>query len=248
MKYIHFFFAYVIFAIELILSIFFCIIPANLMKLFGAKEASKNWYKKFAHILAAQVLFLLNVKVHIIGEENLPKNTNNLAFVANHQSLLDFVTILGKFNFTPVPIAKIEVLRMPFIRSYAKGLDSILIDRKSPKSAMEAIHVATDRLVAGEQCIIFPEGTRSKNGQIGELKSGSYKMALRANSTLVPLVLNGTRAALEDKKGWHRYHVYVQVLPCVSLGELDKFEKKAVAEKVSSDIVAAYSKLPTIRK
>ncbi len=248
MKYIHYFFAYIIFIIELVLSVFFCIIPANIMKLFGAKKASKNWYKKFAHALASQVECLLNVKVHVIGEENLPKDTGNLAFVANHQSLLDIVLIYGTLHLSPVPIAKVEVLKMPFIRSYAKGLDTILIDRKSPKSSMAAIHEATDRLVAGDQCIIFPEGTRSKNGKIGELKSGSYKMALRANSTLVPIVINGTRAALEEKKGWHRYHVYVQVLPPVSLGELDKFEKKAIAEQVSADIVSAYSNLPAIKK
>lgn len=248
MKYIHYFFAYTIFIIELILSIFVCIIPAGILRLFGAKKASKRLYEVIAHNLAIHVLFLLGVKVHIIGLENLPKDDSNIAFIANHQSLLDVPAIYGKFNYSPIAIAKIEVSKIPFVGNFARGLDTIFMDRKSPKSAMKAIHSATERLIAGGQCFIFPEGTRSKTGNLGEFKAGSFKMAMRANSTIVPLVIQGTRAALEDKKGWHRYQAYVQVLPSVSLNGLDKNEKIAAATKVSADIADAYSKLPAPKK
>lgn len=247
MKYIHYIVAFTIFTIEALLTYIFCFFPAMILRLFGAKKKSLQLYRWFAHKLAKSALFLLNVKVHINDVENLPKSFNNVAFVSNHQSLLDIVTYYAALNISPVPIAKKEVLRMPFVRNFVTGMNSILIDRKSPKSSIKAIHDATDRLINGDECIIFPEGTRSKDYQIGELKAGSYKMALRADSTLVPLVINGTRCALEDKKGWHRYHVYVQVLKPVEVKNLDKFEKKEVAAQVSQQIRDSYTGLPAIK-
>jgi 1-acyl-sn-glycerol-3-phosphate acyltransferase len=247
MKYIHFIVAFTIFTIEALFTYIFCFFPAMVCRLFGAKEKSTKLYLWFSHILARQALFLLNVKVHIINPENLPENYSNVAFVSNHQSLLDIVTYYASLNISPIPIAKKEVMRMPFVRHFVTGLDSILLDRKSPKSSIKAIHDATDRLKNGGECIIFPEGTRSKDYKIGDLKAGSYKMALRAESTLVPLVINGTRCALEDKKGWHRYHVYVQVLNPVEVKNLDKDEKKEVAALVSQQICDSYTGLPAIK-
>lgn len=247
MKYIHIVIAFTIFIIEALLTYVFCFFPAMILRLFGAKEKSKKMYVAFAHLLASHALFLLNIKVHLNGSENLPKDFHNVAFVSNHQSLLDIVTYYATLKISPVPIAKKEVMRMPFVRHFVTGLNSILIDRKSPKSSIKAIHDATDRLKNGEECIIFPEGTRSKDYKIGDLKAGSYKMALRADSTLVPLVLSGTRCALEDKKGWHRYHVYVEVLPSVEVKTLNKEEKKAVAESVSQRIRDTYTALPAVK-
>jgi 1-acyl-sn-glycerol-3-phosphate acyltransferase len=247
MKYIHYILAFTIFTIEALLTYIFCFFPAMILKLFGAKEKSINLYRRFASILAKSALFLLNVKVHVLDSENLPKTYNNVALVSNHQSMLDIVTYYAVLNISPIPIAKKEVMKIPFVRHFASGMDSILLDRKSPKSSIKAIHDATDRLKAGGELIIFPEGTRSKDYKIGELKAGSYKMALRAESTLVPLVINGTRCAFEDKKGWHRYHVYLQILKPVEVKNLDKDQKKEVAEQVSQQIRDTYTGLPAIK-
>lgn len=247
MKYIHFFVAFTIFTIEALLTYVFCFFPAMIFRLFGAKKISTNLYLWFAHRLAKSALFLLNVKVHVIDRENLPKTLHNVAFISNHQSLLDIVTYYAILNISPIPIAKKEVMKMPFVSHIASGLDSILLDRKSPKSSIKAIHDATERLKNGGECIIFPEGTRSKNYKLGEFKAGSYKMALRANSTLVPLVINGTRCALEDKKGWHRYHVYLQILKPLEVKDLDTEQKKEVASTVSQNISDTYVGLPAIK-
>jgi 1-acyl-sn-glycerol-3-phosphate acyltransferase len=247
MKYIHFIIAFTIFTIEALLTYIFCFFPAMILRLFGAKEKSTKLLCWFANILAKSALFLLNVKVHVLGSDNLPESYHNVALVSNHQSFLDIVAYYAVFNISPVPIAKKEVMKMPFVRHFASGLDSILLDRKSPKSSIKAIHEATDRLKNGGLCIIFPEGTRSKTQQMGDLKAGSYKMALRAGSTLVPLVINGGRYAFEDKKGWHRYHVYIQVLKPHEVKNLDKEEKKELAAMVSQQIRDAYTGLPAIK-
>jgi len=99
-------------------------------------------------------------------------------------------------------------------------------------------------LKKGGSVIIFPEGTRSKTGKLGTFKAGSYKMGLRAGSTVVPLVVQGTRSLLESKKGWKRKDVYLKVLKPVSAKGLDKEEQKEFPLIISSQIEKEYYALP----
>lgn len=246
MKYLHFFVAFTLFILELLVSYVFCIFPAFVLRAFGAEKKSVALYQKFAYILTKSALFLLNVKVHVSGQENLPKDMRNVAFVSNHQSFLDIVAYYAVLKIKPIPIAKIEVMKLPLVSNFVHGLNSILIDRQSPRSSIQAIHLAIEQLKQGGSCIIFPEGTRSKNGVIGELKAGSFKMALHAKSTLVPLVVNGGRAAFEDKKGWHRYRMSIQVLPPLETKNLDKEQQKKVAGTISMHMKEAYTHLPSV--
>lgn len=244
MKYIHYLFVGILFFIGVIISTVLCVIPANIIRLFNGKNLSKKIYWLWAPKLASYILWLLNCRVHIKGLENLPKDQSNICYISNHQSLLDICMVVGKLKVKAAPIAKIEVLKAPFVGSFAKGVGTILLDRKSPKSSIKAILDGTNELKKGKSVIIFPEGTRSKTGKLGEFKAGSYKMGLRAQSTLVPLVVQGTRSALESKKGFKRYDCYINILEPVSAKGLTKEEQKAFPEKVSNLIREEYKNLP----
>ena len=244
MKYVHYFFALILFVIGVVISTLLCVLPANIIKLFGFKKASKKIYWAWAPPLARYALFLLNYRVHIEGLENLPKDQSNVCYISNHQSLLDICVYVGKLKLKASPIAKIEVLKAPYVGSFAKGIEAILLDRKSPKSSIKAILNGTKELKEGKSVIIFPEGTRSKTGKMGVMKAGSYKMAIRAESTIVPLVIQGTRSGFEAKKGFHKYDVYVKILPTTSAKNLTKEEQKALPTLVSEQIEEAYKKLP----
>jgi len=248
MKYLHFFVAFTLFIIESLFSYVFCVFPAFVLKTFGAEKKSVELYQKFTYFLTNSILIFLNVKVHVKGMENLPQDLKNVAFVSNHQSFLDIVAYYAVLKIIPIPIAKVEVMKLPIISNFVHGLNSILIDRKSPRSSIKAIHLAVERLKNGGSCIIFPEGTRSKNGVIGELKAGSFKMALHAKSTLVPLVVNGGRLAFEDKKGWHRYTMYIQILPPFETKTLDREQQKTVAGTISQQMKQSYAALPALQE
>jgi 1-acyl-sn-glycerol-3-phosphate acyltransferase len=247
MKYVHYFFAAILFVIGVIITVIFCVLPANFIRLLGFENASKKIYWAWAPHLASFAIWLLNYRVHIEGSENLPKDLSNVCFISNHQSLLDICAYVGRLKLKTSPIAKVEVLKAPFVSSFAKGLGIILLDRKSPKSSIKAILNGTEELKQGKSVIIFPEGTRSKNGKIGVMKAGSYKMAIRAESLIVPLAIQGTRSGFEDKKGFHRYDCYIKILPPVSAKGLTKEERKELPEIISAQIIEAYEKLP-VRK
>ncbi len=247
MKYVHYFFAAILFVIGVIISTIFCVLPANFIRLLGFKKASKKIYWAWAPHLASFAIWLLNYRVHVTGMDNLPKDISNVCFISNHQSLLDICAYVGKLKIKTSPIAKIEVLKAPFVGSFAKGIEAILLDRKSPKSSIKAILNGTEELKQGKSVIIFPEGTRSKNGKMGEMKAGSYKMAIRAESLIVPLAIQGTRSGFEDKKGFHRYDCNITILPPISAKGLTKEEQKELPNIISTQIKEAYEKLP-VRK
>lgn len=248
MKYVHYFFVGLFFAIVALFATIFCIIPANIIGLLGFKKTYKKMYWSWAPFLAKVLIFLLNYRVHITGIENLPKDNTNVCYISNHQSLLDICAYVGILKLKASPIAKIEVLKAPFVGSFAKGVGAILLDRKSPKSSIKAILDGTKELKEGKSVIIFPEGTRSKDLKMNEMKAGSYKMALRAESTIVPLTIQGTRNGFEDKKGFRKYDVNITILPAVSAKNLSKEEQKELPIKVSQAVKDAYEKLPLPKK
>lgn len=247
MKYIHYIFVGILFFIGVLISIVLCEIPGNFLKLIGKDEAATKLYWRWAPRLAHYVSWLLGARVHIEGLENLPKDQTNAFYICNHQSLLDICVIIGYLKIKASPVAKVEVLKAPFVRSLAKGVHTILLDRKSAKSSIKAILDGTNMLKKGGSVIIFPEGTRSKTGKLGTFKAGSYKMGLRAQSTVIPLVVQGTRSLLESKKGWKKYDVYLKVLEPVSAKGLSKEEQKEFPAKISSQIEKEYNTLPEYR-
>lgn len=248
MKYVHLFLAGIVFGVAAIITIIFCIIPANIIKLFGGRNTSKKMYWAWSIFLANLVNFILNYRFHITGLENFPKDQSNVCYISNHQSVIDICAYVGKLKLKAAPIAKIEVLKIPFVGSVAKGVEAILLDRKSPKSSIKAILDGTKELKKGKSVLIFPEGTRSKTGKMGQMKAGSYKMALRAESTIVPLAIQGSRQGFEDKKGFRRYDCYINILPPISAKGLSKEEQKELPAKISSKVEEAYLTLPVMKK
>lgn len=138
----------------------------------------------------------LNVEVH--GIENIPKDTACI-FMANHTSLIDIlVMIIGTpyhFNF----IAKKELLWVPFI-----GLDMVmggdfLIDRRNPRKARKCLMKVEKRLKRGWNMLIFPEGTRSLDGELLPFKRGAFKIAFDSHATVIPCYINGSKNIVQKK-------------------------------------------------
>lgn len=131
------------------------------------------------------------VKVEVEGTENIPKDSNFLV-VANHQSLLDIPLLLAYIDPTLAFIAKKEVSKIPMIGSFVREMGGVLLDRSDPRKAVSALMEVVKSLKEGRSFVLFPEGTRSTNGNLGEFKKGSFKLPLRANVKILPVVIDGT--------------------------------------------------------
>lgn len=138
--------------------------------------------------------------VNLQGEENLPDK--HAVYIANHQGNFDVPLMLGYIGEPRSLLAKVEMGKMPIVRNWMKHLGCIFVDRGDPKQSLKAVLTSIKYIKAGNSMTIFPEGTRSKGDKMGEFKSGSAKIAIKANALIVPVTIDGSYKILEQNKGF----------------------------------------------
>lgn len=143
------------------------------------------------------VLFFSGVKMHIIGEENVPKDCSVL-YVGNHRSYFDVV-----MTYTRVPrptgyIAKKEMLRYPLLMHWMKNLHCLFLDRDNLKSGMKTILEAINLLKNGVSICVFPEGTRNRTDKMLTFKEGSLKVAEKSGCPIVPMAITNSADIFEN--------------------------------------------------
>jgi len=153
----------------------------------------------FSHNLAfyggvwwAKVMqWLTPMPVKVIGKENIQKG-QSYVIVSNHQSGADIVAIYGSIGIQFRWILKKELRNAPLLGIACEKMQHIFIDRSSARAAYRSIQKAKEILSGGLSVVIFPEGTRSKTGQMGTFKHGAFKMAFELGLPILPITLNGT--------------------------------------------------------
>jgi 1-acyl-sn-glycerol-3-phosphate acyltransferase len=137
-------------------------------------------------------LFLAGTRIVVEGRERLADHGNTV-IVANHVSHLDAPVLLLAFGIDFKAVAKKEVFYVPFFSSVLRFAGFIEVDRSNRAQATRAVARAVSALKAGACFLIFPEGTRSRTGELGPFKKGGFVVAMDAGSRIVPVALTGTR-------------------------------------------------------
>jgi len=136
------------------------------------------------------ILATTGVSVTVEGLERL-RPGDTYVFISNHQSIYDIPVIFASLPFQLRIIAKESLGNFPFLGWHLRRAGHLLVDRSSPDRA--GILKRWRRLVDDHlSLIIFPEGTRSRDGQVSKFKAGSFMLALDAGLTVVPLSISGT--------------------------------------------------------
>ena len=187
--------------------------------------------------------FGLVMKRKVEGIENLdPKGT--YVMVLNHNSMVDILSI---YNLPLVFkwVSKREVYRIPIVGRLLLAHGDIVINRASTKEAMQLVHQrGKEWLAKGASVSIFPEGTRSKDGEIHNFKAGAFILAKDAGVPILPIVLDGTTTVV--RKGWlmnWRNRVTIKVLPEISAEEVAQRDIKDVMTSVRQDMVDALAEV-----
>jgi 1-acyl-sn-glycerol-3-phosphate acyltransferase len=150
--------------------------------------------------------------IHIEGREKAVKGTTYV-IISNHQSILDILLInclRYKFRW----ISKIENFKVPVIGWYLKMADYIVVDRGNEESKADMLEKSNNCLNKGISIMLFPEGTRSLNNEIGFFKRGAFQLALQANVPILPVLIDGTGGIL-PKHGLifgSGHHIRIKVL------------------------------------
>lgn len=161
------------------------------------------------------ILWVSGIKVDVKGLENLDFS-GPCVFMCNHQSNFDILVLFAKLPAQFRWIAKAELFKIPIFASAMRGAGYISIDRKNRKSAIKSISAAAEKIRNGVCVMIFPEGTRSPDGNIGNFKKGGFYLARDAGAPIVPVVINGTWSIMsKDSLKISPNNVQLSILPPV---------------------------------
>lgn len=145
------------------------------------------------------VLWLLLVPIKVTGKENVnPKQS--YVFVANHQSFLDVFAVYGWLPNNFKWLMKKEIRRVPFVGTACAVAGHIFVDRTNPRAALQSVELIKKELVDGISTVIFPEGTRTKTGELGRFKQGAFKIAMDMQLPVVPVSLSGCFEAMPSRQ------------------------------------------------
>ena len=149
-----------------------------------------------ARIWARGILFVSRIKVTVNGLANIDPSRSYI-YMSNHQSNFDIPVLLAHLPVQFRWLAKAELFKIPIFGRAMQGAGYVKIDRFNQESAFESIKEAGRRMQNGISVMIFPEGTRSRDGKIKQFKKGGFIMATDTQVPIVPVILQGTWSIME---------------------------------------------------
>ncbi|MCS7000982.1 MAG: lysophospholipid acyltransferase family protein [Bacteroidota bacterium] len=166
---------------------------------------------------AGAVLRAAGIRVHVRGTEYLNPGCSYI-FIANHASLFDIPVVLVA---SPLPVRimyKRELEHIPFLGWALRASPFIAVERQRPQTAGKTVHRILETLDHDPAALlIFPEGTRSRTGAVGEFRRGAFTIAFASNRQVVPIALRGTGKLLPpDTLRFHGGEVTIEFLPPVT--------------------------------
>lgn len=143
----------------------------------------------------------MRMDLRIEGQEKLAQVdwSRPVIVVANHESYADIPVVILTTGRILGFLAKYELGRIPFLAYWMRQIGCIFIKR-GQKGVGAEISQQLAQSQGQVRVVIFPEGTRSRDGQVGVFKSGAFRMACDLNATILPIVHQGTREGWEDRR------------------------------------------------
>ena len=183
-------FFYRIYQIFIMLPILLVLtILAALITITGCALGGGRWFGYYpAHYWAKCWCWLAFVRVSVRGRENI-KIGRSYVFVANHQSAYDIFSIYGFLNhqFRWMMKKSLE----PLVGYACRVAGHIYVDKHSPAAVRQTMETAEKRLSGGMSVVVFPEGSRTKDGHIHGFRRGAYMLAMEFGLPVVPVTVDG---------------------------------------------------------
>lgn len=148
-------------------------------------------------------------------------------YIANHLSIFDIVCFFEMSEKPILMISKMENKKVPFLKTICKAVDVLFIDRKDVRQSLRICKEAGTWISKGYDVLVFPEGTRSKDGNVHEFKAALSSIVHYAHSKIVPVCMYNTNRALSFY--WFKYpiiNLYLFVLPTIPYEQYIEHKKE----------------------
>ena len=176
-----------------------------------------------------------NIDLKITGLENIPAE-NGFMMYANHQGMFDVLAIAATCENPMGAVLKKELYDIPFLHQIAVCTKSFAMDREDVRQSLTVIQNVTEEVKNGRNYLIFPEGTRSKQGnQMLEFHGGSFRCATKSKCPIVPIALVDSYKVL-DQKGSAPVTVQLHYLKPIAYEEYAGMKPAEVAALVKQRI------------
>ncbi len=156
---------------------------------------SGNPMHKIARFWGRSILIVSRIKVSVKWPADIDRSKSYI-YMSNHQSNFDIPVLLGHLKVQFRWLAKMELFKIPIFGHAMRKAGYISIDRNKRESAFESLKNAARKIKSGVSVLIFPEGTRSRDGKIRPFKKGGFIMAIDSGAPIVPIVISGTRSIM----------------------------------------------------
>ena len=196
-----------------------------------------------ARAWARSILWISRVNVELKGLDNLPLDAPCI-LMPIHQSNFDIPVLLGRLPIQFRWLAKAELFKIPIFGRGMRGCGYISIDRSNRKSAFKSLADAAQRIRDGASVLIFPEGTRSRDGEIGAFKKGGFVLTVDAGVPIVPIIIYGTRAIMPKgslllKPGG----AYMEILPPIASSGYTRETKDQLIMVIRETLLTAFDRV-----
>ena len=200
------------------------IILGTVAVILGVFDKSGNQSHKVAALWSRLICRWNGIKVKITGIENILVDQPQI-FIANHQSYYDIFALAGYLAVQLRWVSKSVLFRIPFMGWAMTAAGYISVERNNRRKSYQAFLDTLEAIKAGSSIVVFPEGTRSEDGNIGVFKKGSQLLAQRAKVPMVPVTIIGTQDII--RKGSMLIHpklIQIIISPCIVLEGKDAKE------------------------
>lgn len=201
------------------------------------KYSEEEMYRHIQYILKRAVRGG-NIDLQVSGTENIPKEGGFMLY-ANHQGMFDVLAVAATCDIPVGAVLKKELYDIPFLHQVAICTRSFPMDREDVRQSLTVIQSVIREVKAGRNYLIFPEGTRSRNGnQMGQFHSGSFRCATRSKCPIVPVALVDSFKVL-DQKGSKPVTVQIHYLKPICWEEYGNLKTTELAALVKARITQA---------
>ncbi len=185
-------------------------------------------------------------RIRVEGREKIRKDATYVV-VSNHQSLLDILVAFRLF-FHFKWVSKIEIFKLPLYGWNMSFNRYVKLKRGDKKSIEQMMAVCDERIAEGSSVFLFPEGTRSPDGNIKQFKLGAFILAHRNKVPILPIVISGTNRALPKYKlnlqGIHK--ILIRVFDEIPYKKFENLSVEDTAEMVRQIMIEKLEAMNTI--
>lgn len=215
---------------------------------FSVFPDADNKIHKVASLWAKILLRLCNARVYVIGRENISQSRPQI-FMANHQSDFDILISLAHIPIQFRWIAKKELFAIPVFGAAMRSAGYIEIDRSNHEKAMQGMEEAALKIRAGKSIMTFPEGTRSRDGEIKPFKQGAFHLAIKSGVPIVPVSIIGSglimpKRSLKVTPG----QIKIVIGKPVDVNSFDLGKCQQLIETVRNEIINNYNEWQDVGK